>query len=270
MHLYKYRCFEMNHLKALVNNQIWFSRGKFFNDPFDCTTDVPITFVDSAGIKRFIEHKTKARKFVDYGLLTESDLTQIQNKYLNDLEKLVKEGRYKDHDLGWLVDAVFTQLERSFVHCLSSTPKNNLMWSHYANSHTGFCIRYKKDILLDNQEIYKYGNVNYDGKPLSLIEQLIEPEKINAGTEVIFKKSKEWIYEQEFRLVHKDMAEKQTDNFRILEHSDNAIDCIIFGMKADKDNIHLLKTMLNGRDIIFKQIKRSSKGFEIFVDPERI
>ncbi|EAM3842039.1 DUF2971 domain-containing protein, partial [Salmonella enterica] len=41
MYIYKYRRFDENSLNALKNNEIWFSRGVKFNDPFDCSLNVP-------------------------------------------------------------------------------------------------------------------------------------------------------------------------------------------------------------------------------------
>ncbi|EAN5946353.1 DUF2971 domain-containing protein, partial [Salmonella enterica] len=54
MYIYKYRRFDENSLNALKNNEIWFSRGVKFNDPFDCSLNVPITLMSITSIRKFI------------------------------------------------------------------------------------------------------------------------------------------------------------------------------------------------------------------------
>jgi len=53
MHLYKYRNFSENHIKALVNNQMWFAIGETFNDPFDSKPPLTLfTYRSMAGFLR--------------------------------------------------------------------------------------------------------------------------------------------------------------------------------------------------------------------------
>ncbi|WP_158527285.1 DUF2971 domain-containing protein [Pelagibaculum spongiae] len=253
-----------------MNNQLWFSRGVTFNDPFDCSLNVPVTFIDKVGMMKFMKKQTLAQRFVDSGHLTRMQMEQISEQYLEDTEKLLLEGRYQDHELGWLADAVFDHMSRSFVHCLSQTGKNTLMWSHYASAHSGFCVRYKKEQLINSECIYKADSVNYDGQPISLIEQLVEPNQRNLPTEVLFKKAKDWQYEEEFRLVHSDVADGDDDLYRVLRHDVDAVDCIIFGFNSEDKNINDLKEKLSGRNIVFKKIVRSPSGFDLFVDVGRV
>ncbi len=99
----------------------------------------------------------------------------------------------------------------------SETPRNSLMWAHYANHHSGMCIGYKKDLL---EHINTDDITNGDGKYLLPI---VTPKKINydnlrfetdydfsapmdeisieATTNHLFKKSDEWMYEKEHRCI---------------------------------------------------------------------
>ena len=76
--------------------------------------------------------------------------------------------------------------------------KNTLMWSHYAKSHTGLCIKYKitPDVLnrhTDHSRILLLGDVRYRGqKELS--------DNISFDNSLLAK-SQSWEYEQETRLI---------------------------------------------------------------------
>ncbi|MYL96140.1 DUF2971 domain-containing protein, partial [Citrobacter werkmanii] len=47
------------------------------------------------------------------------------------------------------------------VICLTPKPDNYLMWSHYAASHTGFCIGFDEKFLETIEDIELAGYVNY-------------------------------------------------------------------------------------------------------------
>ena len=57
-YLYKYRTFDSNHLKSIIDNEIWFAIGTTLNDPFDCTVNFPNIRADRDSLMRF----AKARK----------------------------------------------------------------------------------------------------------------------------------------------------------------------------------------------------------------
>jgi hypothetical protein len=57
MYIYKHRYFSINHIRALVNNELWFSVGREFNDPFDCRPPLEIATTNS--MIKFIQNKTK-------------------------------------------------------------------------------------------------------------------------------------------------------------------------------------------------------------------
>lgn len=40
-------------------------------------------------------------------------------------------------------------------YCVSENPLSNLMWSHYADSHNGFCIKFKSDFLKVDKVTYQ-------------------------------------------------------------------------------------------------------------------
>ena len=53
-YLYKYRPFDENSIKALVNRKLWFSTGDKFNDPFDCTLNIPLALISEKEIRALV------------------------------------------------------------------------------------------------------------------------------------------------------------------------------------------------------------------------
>lgn len=47
-----------------------------------------------------------------------------------------------------------------------------LLWSHYANSYRGFCIKFKPDFLNQkNKELAKLKKVIYSGSPVNMLKK---------------------------------------------------------------------------------------------------
>lgn len=124
------------------------------------------------------------------------------------------------------------RLERCGIYSLCAAKNNDficssksvLMWSHYASSHFGFCVEFNEKILsepnqfefnprkIDYHKVLpdKLSNVDYD--------DLSYKDKEN----LLFWKSDEWAYENEFRLCYKDVYQSYVS---IPNDSINAIYC---------------------------------------------
>lgn len=75
--------------------------------------------------------------------------------------------------------------------CLSEEYDNPLMWAHYANSHTGFCVGYDKDEI--ESISLKLKKIHY---------QDTVPSLNNCNNEeVLFFKYNCWSYEKEWRAI---------------------------------------------------------------------
>ncbi|WP_324033910.1 DUF2971 domain-containing protein [Aeromonas caviae] len=111
-------------------------------------------------------------------------------------------------------NGIDTILKLHGIVSFSETPRNSLMWAHYANQHQGICIGYKTDLFssIPNSDI---------NDPFSIT--IKEPQKINydnlrfeedhsfdiaypqiskqAVIKHLMRKSDEWIYEKEHRCI---------------------------------------------------------------------
>lgn len=88
--------------------------------------------------------------------------------------------------------------QRIGVTCL--TPHNNkmLMWSHYASQHKGICIGFDTNIFIEKCKKNNHGNpVIHSLKKVIYTNQ----RPCERDVDMVFKKSNEWDYEDEYRLV---------------------------------------------------------------------
>ena len=120
---------------------------------------------------------------------------------------------------------------RRFVICLTYTNnikeaiQNTLMWSHYADSHKGFCVVYKDDIAQVLQ-----GKMNYIAHQRINYEPTVPTIKsYNDGYELtpIFTKSKVWEYENEERFVF------EAEGLYELGSPSETIEAIYFGVNIN-------------------------------------
>ena len=113
------------------------------------------------------------------------------------------------------------------------------MWSHYANSHTGFCIEFKAEFIKAEEILYQ------DCIPkLNIIDLvrshlgLIDPMKLKIKIWELLKiKLLEWKYEEEYRFHGVNaMGEVGSCEKIIKEHYEPvSVESIIFGVRMPEE-----------------------------------
>lgn len=126
-----------------------------------------------------------------------SNKLQLENKAAADnVEKLLDDmGRQMTEKMNSLF----------LIGCLATDPKNRLMWSHYADSHRGFCIEYDFNSLKD--EVLPLPIVYSENRPLIPWKAAIDraPESFKEATADLtlglLTKDQSWEYENEWRVL---------------------------------------------------------------------
>lgn len=128
------------------------------------------------------------------------------------------------------------------VACLTTKNNNTLMWSHYADKHKGICIEYDiSSILLDrNKNDFIIRKINYDRTAI-INENIaninnIELYDLNLLIDLFSIKSKEWEYEDEYRILYYD-REKRKDGLVV----PLPIRSIYFGTETPEDDKELIR-----------------------------
>jgi hypothetical protein len=173
--LYKYRRFDAYTEDIFRNHSLWFSGPLAFNDPFDCqirdagnyTRNDIHTYCNTRGVPA-----QQAAQIADLFQQNPDNLLQLLEEAKN--EAITTKG----------------------VLAMSQVRDNILMWSHYADSHTGFVLGFTlpEDISFF---ITPFHAIYVDAYPT--FQYLRDDDLI--VTNGILSKSRLWEYEQEIRIL---------------------------------------------------------------------
>ncbi len=108
-----------------------------------------------------------------------------------------------------------TYLSQNGTICLTRDNDNYLMWSHYAHSHTGFCIGFDDSIVDCIDDYAVFGDVNYTNSIPRFNYFTENLEKFAAA--MFLHKGLQWAYEKEFRIITDRWGAKKIDKSLIKE-----------------------------------------------------
>lgn len=235
--IYKYLPFSTNSLRLLINGELWFGVPKNQNDPFEG------------------EFVTK-----NYYSLPTGNMIEFYYKYNPDLlngDSLENKIYRINEDSAVFQNDIYVNLKKRLkehygVSCFSYVNNNVLMWSHYTNSHKGFCVIFDKELL--NKTI-KYPSfmltgfcdVFYDRK-LPVAELIIEREKIGfvSKKKILIQKLRLWKYEKETRLI---AFYANPSNERNIGFDKKSVTGIILGERMSIEDKKMIKNIVkNNKD----------------------
>src|SRR5574344_248113 len=231
--------YEFNNLET---NKIWLSNPNTFNDPYDS--------------------KPLFNK--------EYFLKMLGKQYLKYGEKLVKS----------LKEMAESNCDYFRIGCFTENDYSNiLMWSHYANSHQGFCLRYDYASVNENIKECFYHDIKpvlYSEKIFDLSEHFITMLKSaesnkNAEKKIYFNnlifyaivlyKSVYWEYEKEWRMVKETrlhMIENLTD---VPQPS-----AIYIGTNTSEENEKRLITIAQKNKIQIYKMERKNDNYKLIAN----
>lgn len=206
--LYKYRQVNELSINALEQGKVWYSIPERLNDPNDVAITWEKDFTAKQIVREFIMNRDK-------GTPVEGKLKidELVERYLREgygykkiLEKIdelfmpvdKKTQRELLQDTLYYNQILFSKMG---VFSLSEDPLNTLMWSHYSDSHKGFCLGF---------ECHATNVLGQYANKIEYVEQINLPQiaafSMNNNDDEIFlelahKKSKDWSYEKEWRVI---------------------------------------------------------------------
>lgn len=222
--LYKYRLWtEPNsetqyQRRILTENEIFLASAEQFNDPFDAT--IPYKYRE--------DHLTPENIFLKLWQLGKEMFPELSDEQLMHKCYQQQHSGHFENGTYWkenYEDYKQNNYKNFGIFSLTSKKDNLLMWSHYANSHRGFCVGFDK-FHLWNLIGGMLGPVMYQSEfpTVGLFD-----ENSMALTNLIMTKSPEWEYEDEYRFT-KAYAAKQIFNFQ-----NEAVLEIVLGYKMPEE-----------------------------------
>ena len=160
----------------------------------------------------------------------------------------------------------------------SSIPaySNPLMWAHYANSHRGYCVKYRLTESFFNYEdrnspVLFLGEVSY-----GLVDMDVSKDKgFMDMEEAFFTKYNDWKYEHEIRLIYYN-KDKKPDPYPYQKVSmpEDMITDIYFGVRCEDCDKRRIIEALKGRTVKYHQMEIDPKDLyrlkAVPLDPDKI
>jgi hypothetical protein len=206
---------------------IWVSKPNDFNDPFEYSfrviPDMPLVEV----IKR------------------KADATQK-----NYLEKQLE-----------LIQNIKDKFEVGGIFSLSKSNRISLMWSHYANSHYGFCVGYRvkssNDLGNGKCESVDYGKF----QSFSLMEMWrgVEQNEDRIAKKMfkamVLAKDPNWKYEREKRVLYSQSNQLVIPNFNITS--------ITFGLRMQESYRKIIIKLMEGKEIKYFKVEKRKDSYDL-------
>lgn len=215
--LYRYRSFNENNLQAVENENMWMSHPKDFNDPFEFSFELEHDHAiydickDITGLVPLIE-KTRSSK--------------------------IEELRQRT-------------LQKFTLCCFMEDNKSELMWSHYADGHQGFCIEYD----FSESEFYNFVHPVCYRNSVYTMKNSDNPARFFP---VMITKSVVWSYENEWRIIfssHKHGLQKAP-----------RIRAIYLGVKSSAEDCQKMAEICKKKTIDLYQMHIKPCTYEIFAE----
>lgn len=174
--------------------------------------------------------------------------------------------------LNEVVNRIHSSLGKTFgISCFTCSPFNMLMWSHYANKHTGICVEYDFGKLFSGEQTTLLFPVNYSTRrPLLSIDKIVNYDSNNLSMDesklnillpdimkTLISKSDVWQYENEWRLI----KSVKSNSERIIHLP--LISKIYTGTNISKENLNSISEIAKNKDIPLVQCTLKSDKYEI-------
>lgn len=259
--LYKYRSWNNNfHKEILVDNKLYIPSLGELNDPFDFQLKLDFSLLDN---------DTKVDSFVNDMALDYNKNVTVTQEMLPKLGDV--KGNYKfsiKNNPAEFAEKYHTHRLRYYakhygILCLSKNWNNILMWAHYGENHSGFCIGFNKKKIVESNYFGQAARVDYkEDYPL------IDPIKVKEfDFETIFKqsniKSIDWKYEEEFRFLKLWYPDVPSQKERLISFDNSIVDEIIIGLNISVDNEIEIREICKQKNIPVFKIKKSDYKFTL-------
>ncbi|MFW9686750.1 DUF2971 domain-containing protein [Vibrio parahaemolyticus] len=279
MKLFKYLSNER--IDILEKCRIRFSQPNAFNDPFEFLPS--ITSIDTPAnldkawnqlINENIENVWEALSNEQKNNLPKQEFMEY---VYSDIDIELTNIHKRMSEIGALARHKIYETANSNIGVLSLTEKGNnlLMWAHYADSHTGYCIAFdtshsffhRKESDLD--ELRHPRKVIYrDERPKTTLKQL-------EGAELLLTKSTHWEYEDEWRMCMplsdaEEVIETGTDNVYLFKFPETAILEVILGANATDTLTNSVKEAIKSnpalKHVVIKKARIHDSRYELEFD----
>lgn len=267
--LYKYMAWNEFTKDSIEQGRFWFSSPSKFNDPIDCgislNTNGNTPFFTNLLATGFQEigkaTGSSIRNPLQIELIKES-IQQFTNNLTSSAETIGNEmtEATKDQEAHRHLKEKFAS---SGILSLSELGDNILMWSHYAQQHTGICIEFERapsNILgiLDCTLPVRY-SIKAPIIDAGLYRTASKEEQNEIEHSLVLTKASDWTYEREWRVIKNDCANSA-------QPLGCKIESITLGLRAGDDTQEYILSLANTMGFIVKKARLRPNEFGLKIE----
>lgn len=227
-YLYRYYSNERYILDVIANKHLYFCQPTEFNDPFDCRPLISIKYRESDDDDTWYKFLFYVAKHI------------YRNQYDSEIKKHADAAFAKNQhkDKLWLCNITedLKKIEPLFrVCCFAKSPRNMMMWAHYASNHRGLVLQFRTSWLYHKtSNTFRGFDVNYAPSAVDVKDYVYAFDRIykhDDDFELVrlfnCTKTSDWEKEEEVRFFS-----KKDDNY--ISFDEPALTKIIFGDNCEK------------------------------------
>lgn len=285
--LYKYGKIDKDgyFIKNLREGTVWMNRADKLNDPFECFFSLDLAKIYNWNPNKLKDNPRLTNLIINGNedLLTtvginlenigEMNYETVFKKVMendldfgNDKDKIDKLWQIRKNEMDEIIlqnhNAMLERTKRnSYISCFSECNKSRLMWAHYADNYSGFCIEYDftdEEVRIEIKRMLV--PVIYRNSPIDLTDYFLKSDNFNNLISIYFSmiKHTDWNYEKEWRLVVPGGEEFGTFN-----QDSGRIKSIYLGNKMKDEEKALLVSIAKIRSIEVYELKLNEFNYEI-------
>jgi len=251
-------------IKVLENLRIKIAPPNEFNDPFELTPRSKFTRTRANMLNR-------ANSNPEHYLAVFEDMKKNDGypdtfeQFIAELPTMLNFKKFRKQMREALVMEDMKSLdgasEKFGILCVSKIPNSIPMWSHYADHHKGIAVGL--DMTKIGSSLGPFRRVKYHKYRRGIDRWLdsTKPEWFKQVMEMFFIKSRDWLYEQEYRrvfqlekLIYAQPDENGKRHF-LLDISGNDVREIIFGCRINEAYENRIRAELGRRPKTFGHVK---------------
>ncbi len=229
----------------IVDSQLYFPSPSSFNDPLDCR--IPPNFAGSA-----LTIESYWRRAISTAFPHLSAVDRKRKAKQQTLESKTPDGQ------GRLTERLLTGLNARGVACLSKNPTNMLLWSYYADGHSGIAVQFNM-AMLGKLTGYFALEVRYRSEFPDF--SYYKSSDFGFVHNIVGTKAKAWEHEQEWRIV-------LVDHVGYLTLPPGMIDGVILGMRISPQSEAAVRSWVKQRGALkLLRIVHKPRSFELALEP---
>lgn len=235
--LFQFRSGKDYDLENLKDGMIHFTESDSLNDPYDCALFLGEDYPSLNSLGNIPEKQKKvAQQVMVKGIDYLNGETECFRKKFN-------------------------------VSCFTEHVNSLCMWSHYADSHKGFCVEYGFEMLLskfDQLLSFMFLPVCYENKFLPINEcakaEYSDDESVSKILGNLVIKAKEWQYEKEWRIICIKPNQYLNYNNNVIGVKPSAV---YLGCKSQNELKEKIKAICEIEKIPLYQMKMEKNSFNL-------